>query len=111
MTRRTRDRDAILEHVREVIDRVEIDVERALVFGSVARDDRTATSDVDVLLVSSAFEGVPGAVRGRPFRDLWDYESHGAVDFFEYTPAEYRSHREREGSLVRTAEAEGIRIA
>ncbi|MFB6193493.1 MAG: nucleotidyltransferase domain-containing protein [Halobaculum sp.] len=111
MTRRTVDPDAVFDHLREILDRVDVRVERAIVFGSVARGDHDESSDVDVVLVSADFEGVPGAERGRPFRDAWDYEEFGAVDFLPYTPAEYDRHRDRTDSLVDTAETNGVRLA
>lgn len=110
MTHNTVDADAILNHAQEILSRVDIEVERAVVFGSVARNDHTTTSDVDIILVSRDFEGVPGANRGKPFRDAWNYEEYGSVDFIEYTPAEYRTYRDRAGGIIQTAEAEGIRI-
>lgn len=104
------DRDALLQHVRKVIDRAEVDVERAIVFGSVARDDHSESSDVDIMIGAPDFKSVPGARRGRPFRDEWEYEEYGPVDCIEYTPDVYREYREREGGLIQTAEEQGVRI-
>lgn len=63
-----------------------------------------------MLVVSPDFEGVPGARRGRPPRDHWEYERYGSVDFLEYTSAEYDDARHRTDGLVRTAEREGVPI-
>lgn len=104
------DRGALLAHVREVINRAEVDVERAIVFGSVARGDHSESSDVDVILVSPDFEGVPGAHRGRPFREVWTYERYGSVDFIEYTPREYREYRNDGDGLIQKAEEQGVRV-
>lgn len=111
MTYETVDREAVFDHLQDVFERAEPTVERAIVFGSVARGDHDETSDVDVIVVSPDFEDVQGAKRGKPFRDEWDYGTFGAVDFIAYTPDEYRSYRTRSDSLPRTAEADGVRIA
>lgn len=103
-----RSRATIVAHVREVLDRVPRRITHAVLFGSVARNEHSPTSDVDVIVVSPDFEGIAGARRGRPFRDAWDYEQYGSVDFIGYTPAEYATARERTESLIRTAEQEGI---
>lgn len=102
--------DALLDHVRDVLSAADIEVDRAIVFGSVVRGDHTGESDVDLIVVSSDFEGIPGARRGKSIRDEWAYDEFGPVDIIEYTPEEYRSYREREAGLIDTAEAEGVRI-
>lgn len=102
-------RESTVAHVRAVLSDADVRVVRAVLFGSVARDEHGRTSDTDVLVVSPDFEGVPGARRGRPFRDRWDYERYGSVDFVEYTPAEYEARRQKNSS-VRAAEREGITI-
>ena len=81
---------------------------RALPFGSVARGEHDETSDTDVLVVSPDVEGVPGARRGRPFRDRWNYERCGSVDFVAYTPAEYDDCHRRADGLAGAVEREGI---
>lgn len=104
------DRNAVLDHLRDVIERVDPAVERAIVFGSVARGNHDETSDVDVVLVSPDFEDVRGAERAKAFRDVWDYDEFGAVDFLAYTPAEYRTYADRPNSLPHTADTNGIHI-
>ncbi|MDS0297547.1 nucleotidyltransferase domain-containing protein [Halogeometricum sp. S1BR25-6] len=104
------DRDDLLDQLRYVLDEVDIDIDRAIVFGSVAREEHDATSDIDVIVVSADFEGVPGAHRGTPFRELWDYEEYGAFHDICYTPEEYDEYRERPNSLIKAAESEGIRL-
>jgi predicted nucleotidyltransferase len=104
-------REPIVDHLRAVLDEADVRVTRAVLFGSVARGEHDETSDTDVLVVSPDFEGIPGARRGRPLRDRWDYERYGSVDFVEYTPAEYDGRRRRVDGLVRSAEREGIPIA
>lgn len=103
----SRSRAAIVAHLREVLDSVPLQISYAVLFGSVARDEYTATSDVDVIVVSPYFEGIAGARRGRPLRDAWNYDQYGSVDFIAYTPAEYETARRRTGGLITTAETEG----
>lgn len=67
-------------------------------------------SDTDMLVVSPDFEGAPGARRGRPYRDRWECEQFGSVDFVEYTPAEYDEYRRREDGLIAVAEREGTPV-
>jgi predicted nucleotidyltransferase len=105
------DRDELLDHVGDVLNGVDIEIERAIVFGSVARGTHNETSDIDIILVSQDFEDTPGAKRGKPFRDAWDYTEYGAVDFVPYTPEEYREYRDSDDGLIERAESEGIRIA
>jgi predicted nucleotidyltransferase len=62
-------RESIVTHAHVVLDGADVRVTHAFLFGSVARGAHDETSDVDVLVVSPDFENVPGARRGRPFRD------------------------------------------
>ena len=104
------DRDDLLTHVQSVLNEADVEVDRAIVFGSVARDEHDETSDVDVIVVSADFVGVPGAKRGISFRKLWNYEDYGAFQDICYTPEEYDEYRERPNSLIKAAESEGIRL-
>lgn len=54
--------EAFLHHMGD-----ELDIERAYVFGSRAREDYGDWSDVDLIIVSSDFEGVPTYLRAKPF--------------------------------------------
>lgn len=110
MTQENLRRDDVIKHVQETLSKANVDVEKAIVFGSVARNDHTPESDVDVIVVSSDFDGVKGAIRGRPFRENWDYETYGAVDFIEYTPDEYDKNKTSNSMLINKAEMEGIQI-
>jgi uncharacterized protein len=76
-------------------------LERAVVFGSVARGDFNRWSDVDLLLVSPAF-------RGSPLRRLEQLGDRPArVQPVCWTPAEWRAERDRgAGLLVRVVASE-----
>lgn len=85
----------------------EIPIERVLLFGSRARGDARPNSDVDLILVSSAFRGKSLVRRTYPVRKAWDLDV--PVDFVCYTPEEFEemSHR---ATLVRVALEEGREI-
>lgn len=85
-----------------------IPIERMVLFGSRARGDARAESDVDLLLVSPVFEGLSAGKRAAPLYRAWDAEL--PVDFLCYSPAEFERLRLRT-SLVRIALEEGIEIA
>lgn len=80
---------------------------KVLVFGSRARGDALRDSDLDVLIVSAAFEGVRWLDRqGRVYEAC---DVHLDVELLCYTPEEYARKVEELG-IVRTATAEGVAI-
>lgn len=79
--------------------------ERVLVFGSRARGDALAHSDLDVLLVSREFEDVPWL--DRPVRVHEACDIRFGIELLCYTPEEFRRKREELG-IVRTASEEGF---
>ncbi|MBI2901520.1 MAG: nucleotidyltransferase domain-containing protein [Planctomycetes bacterium] len=81
--------------------------ESVWIFGSRARGDALESSDLDVLVVSSAFEGVPWLERfPRVFRSVGPMPG---VEALYYTPREFRERR-REIGIVAEAVREGIRV-
>jgi hypothetical protein len=78
---------------------------KVLVFGSRARGEALRNSDLDVLIVSSAFEGVRWLDRqGRVYEDC---AVRLDVELLCYTPEEYAG-KVREFGIVRTAALEGV---
>jgi predicted nucleotidyltransferase len=75
-----------------------------LLFGSRARGDALEGSDVDLLVVSERFRGVPFLERGA--RVLVDLDAPFAVDVLCYTPEEFEGKR-RELGVVSAAVEEG----
>jgi hypothetical protein len=76
-----------------------------ILFGSQARGTATDGSDVDLILVSEEFVGVPWPERHRPFFGvLWRDRS---VDLICLTPEEFQRLRQWAG-VVATACEEGI---
>lgn len=87
---------------------VSIPIERMILFGSRARGHARPDSDVDLLLVSPAFEGLSAGKRAAPLYRAWDADL--AVDFLCYSPAEFERLR-GQVSLVRIALEEGVEVA
>jgi hypothetical protein len=71
-----------------------------LAFGSRARGDALETSDLDLIVVSPRFEGIP--FLDRPYRVLLELGIPGGLEFICYTEEEFQRKREELG-LVRTA--------
>jgi predicted nucleotidyltransferase len=75
-----------------------------LLFGSWARGENLLESDLDLVVVSDRFEGIPWVERAaRVAKDLRLYE---AADLLCYTPEEFARKR-REYGIVRVAAEEG----
>jgi hypothetical protein len=85
-----------------------IPIERLVLFGSRGRGEGGPHSDVDLLVVSPAFEGLSAGKRAAPLYRAWDADL--PVDFLCYSPAEFERLRERV-SLVRVALQEGVELA
>jgi predicted nucleotidyltransferase len=83
-------------------------LEQAILVGSRARGDELMESDYDLILISSAFEGLPWRDRIAAVLDLWDLE----VDLQPlcYTPGEY-ARKLAELSTVSEAARDGLVLA
>ncbi|HEY9246952.1 MAG TPA: nucleotidyltransferase domain-containing protein [Candidatus Methanoperedens sp.] len=100
--------DAI-DEIEKFVKRVKkaISVEKIIIFGSRARGDFLADSDVDLIIISRDFEGVPFYERMDKLILLW--ESPLDLDVLCYTPEEFKIKQE-EICIVRQALIEGIEI-
>ena len=78
---------------------------RVLVFGSRAQGNPLKESDLDLLVVSKSFEGVPFTQRAH--RILWTLRVPFPIEVLCYTPEEYERKRKEMG-VVRVASEEGI---
>jgi predicted nucleotidyltransferase len=76
-----------------------------VLFGSRARQDHLVDSDVDLLIVSEAFEGMGWRDRILRVIELWD--GRVSLEPLCYTPEEFE-RRSREICIVREALREGI---
>lgn len=85
----------------------DIPIERVVLFGSQGRGDARPDSDVDLIIVSAAFEGKSLGQRAYPIRRAWNLDV--AVDFLCYTPEEFEARRNR-ATIVQLALDEGREI-
>ncbi|MCC6765684.1 MAG: nucleotidyltransferase domain-containing protein [Deltaproteobacteria bacterium] len=81
-------------------------VTEAYLFGSYARDEASAESDIDLILVAPSsrtfpdrFRDVPGLGKGLP-----------PMDLMIYTPAEWRTLRAQPSSLLQVAMSEWVAV-
>lgn len=82
-------------------------IERMILFGSRAWGEHLKGSDVDLVVVSPDFAGVPFLKRIREIVALW--ESDLDLEVLPYTPEEFKRKRGEIG-IVAVAAAEGIEI-
>ncbi len=81
--------------------------EKILIFGSRARGDHLLESDVDLIIVSSQFEGINWIKRIREVADLW--EGLVLLEPLCYTPQEFEEKRKLIG-IVNQAVREGVEV-
>lgn len=78
---------------------------RVVIFGSQVTGDAREDSDIDVIIVSDAFEGVPFVRRMGQVSRAAPFAKH--VDYLCYTGREYE-HMRREFAVVMEAETNGV---
>ena len=71
----------------------EIGVEQAFLFGSTAKKRRRTNSDVDIIIVSKGFEGMPEQKRQGFIQHRWRYIED--IEALTYTPKEFKAVKER----------------
>lgn len=86
--------------------RLPSNVREAYLFGSYARDEASADSDVDLIIVAESVRSFPD--RFRDFPGLG--EGLPPMDVLIYTPAEWRRLRAHPSPLLRVAMAEGLAL-
>jgi predicted nucleotidyltransferase len=96
------------EHVRSIADSHNYEVEKLMVYGSVARGDHTADSDVDLIIVSPDFADTDFYAQAAEFLFDWDTQEHTIPDLIPLTPAEFRERTSRDSDVVSVAVREGI---
>lgn len=82
-------------------------ITQMILFGSRARGDHLKTSDVDLIVVSPDFAGIPFLQRIREVSEFWD--SDLALEVLPYTPEEFARKKEEIG-IVAVAVREGLEI-
>lgn len=103
--------ERVKDTLHETAETVGYSLAEVIVFGSRVRDDYRPESDVDVLIVSPDFEGLPTQKRSKLFYRHWDYGQLPDPEFICLTPAEFEERRAMVPHIVRTAVDEGISIA
>ena len=85
-----------------------IEIERIVVYGSQVREDHRRDSDLDLVLVSSDWEGVNYYARPERFNIEWPYDDLPSVDVVPLTPTEFERRSREEHDVVRTAVETGV---
>jgi predicted nucleotidyltransferase len=80
---------------------------KVIAFGSRARGEALAESDLDLILVSPKFASM--RFLDRPVKVLEALDSPGGLELLCYTPEEFKEKR-REMGIVRVAVKEGIEL-
>lgn len=90
------------EKLRQFLQRVHarFPLERAILFGSRARDEELLHSDYDLVIVSKAFQGMPYSARVAEVLEMWDMDV--GLEPIVLTPEEFS---ERVGKITVVAEA------
>ena len=85
----------LIDLICDYISRVDAEyrVEKAYIFGSTAKGNRLEESDVDLIIVSKAFRGMPLPERLYSLYKLWDHPID--LQVLAYTPEEYREASQR----------------
>jgi uncharacterized protein len=96
-----------LTELRRLKKHVSIDIEKMLLFGSRARGDELLQSDVDVIVVSKDFVGIPFRDRPDAFLDSWRLPVD--LEVLCYSPDELERKMSEYG-LVREAMKEAVSI-
>ena len=102
--------EATIERIRAFLEEMSetYAIEDAYLFGSRARGDHHEDSDVDLVVVSPDFEGLPTYLRAKPFYKQWSYPPD--IEVKCYTPHEF-DEQVRHVSIARTAVREGVAVA
>ncbi len=81
--------DPLIERIYDFLRRLDakVGVDRAFLFGSTAKNIRLGESDVDLILVSSSFTGMPIPKRLGMLQKEWDYPEE--LEVLAYTPEEF----------------------
>ncbi len=98
--------DSVNKHIQEMVERIatQFQPEKIILFGSHARGDGTADSDVDLLVVMNVNDS-----KRRQAVEI-DLSLEGIplpADIIVTTPKELRTYRDTIGSIIREAVHEG----
>ena len=81
--------------------------QRAIVFGSHARGDAHARSDLDIVIIAESDRSFVS--RFKDYLWVWDVWG-GSVDMIVYTPAEFKELEDEDRYFIKMLLAEGVII-
>ncbi len=89
------DKRSIMQRLKKFLRTAEtsFSFKKVLLFGSTAKGTRKAESDVDLIVISKDFKGVPELERSGRLLDMWPYSEH--LQVLAYTPEEFDQVKER----------------
>ncbi len=104
-----KEKTKIIELLRQFKAKIQkkYDIEKIILFGSVARGIYTKESDIDLIIVGDEFKDKSVLKRSPPFYLEWDLGY--PVDILCYLPSEFEE-KKKQISIVREAVREGIEI-
>jgi uncharacterized protein len=108
---RARNRDPWIEKFLEKVLPVpkrEVDPEAVLIFGSRMEGRASEHSDINVVVLSDKFRGVPFLKRMPMLHGLARFEKH--VDYLCYTVEEFANLKDK-SVILRDAAERGVRVA
>ena len=90
-----RDGRSLIERINDYVSKLaaELGVEKAYLFGSTAKGNRRKNSDVDLIIVSKAFVGMPVPKREGILENMWDYRED--LETLAYTQEEFAKISQR----------------
>ena len=102
-------RTNLTENLKDFLKELEkdFDIDKFVLFGSMATGKNKETSDVDLIIVSNDFEGMNFFERASKVSDYWDLDL--PVDFLCYTKKEFAILKNRI-SIASKALEEGVLI-
>lgn len=103
--------EEVKEELTKIAEDSELEIEKAIVFGSRAREDYRDKSDVDIIIVSPDFENKPWNKRSVEFYLGWNYDNLPTPEIICLTPEEFEEKSSRDPNIVHTAVSEGVSIA
>ena len=92
-------------HLKKI--KIKFKPEKIILFGSRARGDHLLDSDIDLLIVSKKFEGMPW--RERIIKVFGNWDRKQMLEPICYTPEEFE-RKKGECGIVRQALKEGITL-
>lgn len=98
----------IKEHIEDMVENVDIDINKVIIFGSTARGERTEESDTDLIIISEEYPEEQIYERVTRFYKEWDSTKYGPVEFLCLKPTEWDNKKNKEYSVYNDAEKEGI---